>query len=97
MSAQKVVHDFRDDLWGHSANIGKVMNGGINVEIPFGFGSGVRQGDFIIKKNGDDFATYRIDTIKYRADPRDSWEATATHTPGVFGVTDDGRIMEIQP
>jgi len=92
--AEPKAHDYRREGWGHTASIDKIEDEGRKVTM-LGFGSGVCPGDFIMKKNGEGYASYKIDTIKYNRDPPDQWSATATFTPGVFGVTDDGRIVKL--
>jgi hypothetical protein len=88
------AHNYLREGWGRTATIHDIKDNGHKVKMR-GFGSGICPGDFIMKKNGDGYASYKIDTIKYNRDPPDQWSATATFTPGVFGVTDDGRIVKL--
>lgn len=86
------AHDFRANWWGHSANIQKVIDKGQQLKLT-GFGSGIAPQDILILKNGSDVASYRVDSIRYQRDPPDQWFADASFCPGVYGVTDDGRIV----
>ena len=90
------AHDFRTQMWGHSARLSVTNDGGKTGKMN-GFGSGIAPGDYLILPNDQSFASYRVDTIKYTSDPPDMWFATVTHDPGVFGVTVDSNEIIRMP
>ena len=88
------VHDFRQDRWGHAANVWEAKDGGKTVTMT-GHGCGIEAGDFIIKSNKTGWASYRVDKIEYKNDPPDMWFADCTWAPGVFEVR-GGEIVRCE-
>jgi len=73
------THDYTDRYWGHDYTFRPIDNG-VKGEL-MGWGMGINSDDYIIIKNGDGSTRYQIDEIKYFADPKDMWKATATFAP----------------
>jgi hypothetical protein len=46
-----------------------------------GWGEGLKEGDFMLLKNGPDATRYKIVTIKYMRDPEDMWAAEVIFAP----------------
>lgn len=79
------VHDYRQCGWGHNAYLTHTNDGGRTGSMS-GWGRFIEPGDFVVLANGDDFASYRVDRIKYNSNPPDQWHAQVTWVPGVFEV-----------
>jgi len=95
--AEPWAHNYLHQGWGHMAEIDRGFDDGRTVEMS-GFGSTICPQDFVIMAHPEEgCASYKIDRIRYSRLIPDKWEATATHTPGIFGVTVDGRIVRLGP
>ena len=74
------THDYSEREWGKNYNIQEVYDDGINVSL-CGWGLGIKQGDYILLRNGDDTTRYKFDSITYCSNPHDMWFAKASFSP----------------
>tara|TARA_B100000131_G_scaffold321231_1_gene371351 strand:+ start:398 stop:637 length:240 start_codon:yes stop_codon:yes gene_type:complete len=74
------THDYTERAWGKDYFIMSIENEGMNLSLN-GWGYGIKSGDYIIIKNGDDTTRYLFDTISYYSNPSDMWSATLTFSP----------------
>lgn len=74
------THDYTNRYWGHDYSISQAYDGGQTIEIS-GWGSGIKKGDYLLLRRGDDSTRYKVKGIRYESDPRDMWFATAKFAP----------------
>jgi hypothetical protein len=74
------THDYRNAMrgWGH--DIGYKPLPGDHLDA-YGWGEGIRPGDFVLLSNGDADTRYRVAKIRYATDPHDMWFATLAFAP----------------
>ncbi len=75
-----MTHDFSAREWGRNYSIGRIESGGLNISLT-GWGTGIKTGDYIIIKNGDDTTRYKFDSVEYHRDPHDMWFGELTFAP----------------
>jgi MioC protein len=75
-----ITHNYTERRWGKDYSIIAIEDGGLSLALS-GWGRGIRSGDYIIIKNGDDTTRYMFDTISYHSDPSDMWNGTLTFSP----------------
>jgi hypothetical protein len=74
------THDFTTCRgYGHDYTF-EPINGGQRGKV-FGWGRGVRPGDYLILSNSDGSTRYVVDAIRYYPDPPDMWRAEVTFAP----------------
>lgn len=71
-------HDYTVRGWGHEVIITQVR--GMIIDA-VGWGSGVREGDYLLIPNGDGTTRYQVETITYYPDPSDMWQAELLYAP----------------
>ena len=74
------THDYSIKEWGHNYQITSYEDDGHKLRMA-GWGYGIKDGDFLIVKNGDGTTRYKIDSISYQSDPPDMWFASTTFAP----------------
>ena len=74
------THDYTKRSWGHNYEITSIQNDGLNLNM-FGWGLGIKKGDFIILKNGSDTTRYCFGDISYYNDPHDMWTSNLKFKP----------------
>ena len=74
------THDYSAREWGRNYNIQNIHNDGMKLSL-VGWGLGIKVGDFIIVKNGNDTTRYKFDSIRYCSDPHDMWFAETSFSP----------------
>ena len=74
------THDLSSREWGCNYNIIQIYKRGMNLDL-CGWHKGIKNGDYIILKNGTDTTRYKVDLVKYESEPRDMWNASVSFSP----------------
>ena len=74
------THDYTYKEWGHSYEITSIEDEGVTITAT-GWGTGIKDGDYIIFKNGNDTTRYVFDSVTYFSDPHDMWSGSLTFSP----------------
>lgn len=72
------THDYTRRYWGHDLSWRVEKDGTLNAA---GWGTGIRDGDYLLLANGDRSTRYQVRDIRYMHDPLDQWFATLTFAP----------------
>jgi len=75
-----ITHDYTGREWGKNYSIISTKDEGLGLSLS-GWGAGIRSGDYIVIRNGNDTTRYIFDTISYHSDPADMWNGTLTFSP----------------
>jgi hypothetical protein len=77
---ERPTHDYRKGhrTWGHDLSYRPLPDDKLKAT---GWGSGLREGDYMLLSNGDSDTRYQIETIRYFGDPKDMWTATLRFAP----------------
>ena len=75
-----ITHDLSKKSWGCNYEIMSLENNGYNAKIA-GWHSGIRNGDYLLLKNGDGSTRYKVSSIRYCSDPEDMFFATIDFSP----------------
>jgi len=80
MSATAVTHDYRDARrgWGHDLGYEPLPGDRLRA---YGWGEGIKAGDYLLLSNGAGETRYAVDEIRYCRDPVDMWFATLSFAP----------------
>lgn len=74
------THDYSCPSWGRSVEVLSVSDSGMTAKV-LGFGTGVKEGDFLILPNGNDGTTrYRVKKLRHKR-PADCWAADIEFQP----------------
>ena len=76
----KGTHDYSNPQWGWDINILNIENDGLNIDV-CGWGEGLRNGDYLILRNGKGTTRYVLTSVSYKRDPKDMWFGTADFAP----------------
>lgn len=74
------THDYTNREWGHDYSIQKINDGGLSISAT-GWGVGIKSGDYIIIKNGDDTTRYKFEDVSYYNNPSDMWYGSLSFAP----------------
>ena len=74
------THDLSQREWGCNYNIMKVYKRGQRLDL-CGWYTGIKNGDYLILKNGSETTRYKVESVKYESDPRDMWNASVSFAP----------------
>ena len=74
------THDLSGRNWGCNYNITQIYNRGTRLDL-CGWHSGIKNGDYLILKNGTDTTRYKVDSVKYESNPQDMWSASVSFAP----------------
>lgn len=78
------VHDYTKARrgWGHDIHWRPIDQKGQRLDAG-GWGSGIKQGDFILITNPQNQAEtrYQVESIDYYADPKDQWHGVLAFAP----------------
>lgn len=86
-------HDYRRTGWGHNCVFKEKLPPGDGSRWRgYGFGTGIRGGDYVMLLNRPQVAPYRVVKIEYKHDPPDMYWAEFEYHNGGFGVA-VGDIM----
>lgn len=77
--ATATVHDFTRRKWGHDYTF-EPIDTGLRGHMS-GWKMGIREGDYLILRNGEATTRYQVETIRYMTDPRDQWFADVRFAP----------------
>ena len=78
--AEAATHDFAANRgYGHDWTF-EPINSGQRGKV-FGWGYGVKAGDYLILQNGDHSTRYVVDALRHYPDPPDMWRAEVTFAP----------------
>ncbi len=72
------THDYTKSSWGHDLSW-DVLDGQ-KLKI-IGWGSGTKDGDFLLLPNGNNSTRYKVDEISYFSDPTDQFKIIASFAP----------------
>ena len=75
-----MTHDLSAKQWGRNYNIMEVHDKGMKVDL-VGWASGIKNGDYLLLKQGDGTTRYLVDSIRYFDDPTDMWFASTSFAP----------------
>jgi hypothetical protein len=83
------VHDYRARYFGHDYAFSPVPGTGGVEGTAFGWGVGITTGDILIflGPNGGG-SLYRVESIRYEADPPDMWWAKLRYARGALDYLD---------
>jgi hypothetical protein len=74
------THDYTTRGWGHDFGISHSNHHGFEVSA-YGWGRGIRAGDYLILPNRDTPTRYEVRSIAYQRDPPDMWFADLLFAP----------------
>jgi hypothetical protein len=74
------THDYTVRTWGHDFGISHSNHGGFDVSA-YGWGEGIRTGDYLILPNGERTTRYEVRAVRYMRNPRDQWFAELLFAP----------------
>tara|TARA_A100001011_G_scaffold400362_1_gene514363 strand:- start:1980 stop:2219 length:240 start_codon:yes stop_codon:yes gene_type:complete len=74
------VHDLSDRVWGCNYNIMESIDRGMKLDL-IGWHRGIKDGDYLILKNGSDTTRYVVESVNYFSDPSDMWSASVLFAP----------------
>ncbi|MBB5046976.1 hypothetical protein HNR60_001725 [Rhodopseudomonas rhenobacensis] len=77
--ASAKTHDYTRRYWSHDYTFDPIENG-MRGRMS-GWGSGIRDGDYIILACGNGHTRYRVQKIRYQSDPSDMWFADVVFSP----------------
>jgi hypothetical protein len=75
------THDYTRRGWGHDVGISHSNHAGFEVSA-YGWGGGIREGDYLILPNRDTTTRYEVRSIAYQRDSPDMWFAELLYAPG---------------
>jgi len=95
-STEPKVHDYRNQGWAWSCVFREKRDDKGHLWSGYGFGPDIRKDDYVIlgHENGD-HATYRVTKIRYERDPRDMYHADFEYAPGLYDISEDGKIVAL--
>lgn len=76
------VHDYTNGKrrWGHDITWSMLDPGGLRLNAQ-GWGSDIRQGDYILLSNGKGTTRYQFESVDYYGDPSDMWKGILVFAP----------------
>ena len=77
------VHNYLKTYMGHDYTFAP-YDGGYKAKMS-GWGDGIHKDDLLLIGQPPEIAFYRIDSIRYVANPTDMWFATVTFVPHSYG------------
>tara|TARA_B100001029_G_scaffold176974_1_gene180788 strand:- start:715 stop:951 length:237 start_codon:yes stop_codon:yes gene_type:complete len=75
-----MTHDLSEKSWGRNYNIMEIHEKGMRVDL-VGWASGIKNGDYLLLKQGLGTTRYLVDSIRYCGDPIDMWFAEVSFAP----------------
>ena len=72
------THSFLDRGFGHDVIVNKIEDDGQRIHVT-GWCYEISEGDTLVLPNGSGQATYAVEKIRYKLDPRDMFAATLTY------------------
>ena len=80
LTTGETIHDFRPQKLGWGWNGLTFQQTKDKKAKMLGIGKGLKAGDYIAVRNGDDDIAHKIESIKYKTNPEDMFEAILTGT-----------------
>lgn len=73
------THDYTNPGWGHDY-IFEPVEEGLKGNM-MGWGHGLKNGDYLLLKNGNSSTRYKIESVEYLGNPPDMWKAKVRFYP----------------